>query len=95
MKPDKMYQNLKDLSEQLNTTVMEKNFRNTGIKVKSGFCRIKNKDFFFLDKHKSVHEKIEILASLLVVMPLENIFIIPAVRDLLNRYNKPDRRDKV
>jgi hypothetical protein len=85
MTPDQLYQELKDLAERLHITVTEQNLRSTGIKVQSGLCTVKGKKMFIMDKHKSVHKKIRILAAQLAGMPLEHLYIIPAVRELLNK----------
>ena len=85
MKPDHVYQELKDLAEKLEINVSEQNFRNTGIRVKSGLCKVKGKDMLILDKHESMHKKINILASHLARIPHENFFIVPAIRDLLEK----------
>ena len=85
MKPDQLYQELKDLAERLHITVTEQNLRSSGIKVQSGLCMVKGKQMFIMDKHKSVHKKIRILAAQLATMPLEHLYIIPAVRELLNK----------
>jgi len=77
-----------DLAEKLEITVSEQNLRKTGIKVKSGLCKVKGKYLFIMDKHKSIHKKIKILASQLSKMPHEHIFIVPAVRDLLDQYSE-------
>ena len=61
MKSEQMFQHLKDLAEKLNITVQEQNLRKTGVRVKSGFCKVKNKNLFILDKHKSIYEKNTIL----------------------------------
>jgi ABC-type enterochelin transport system substrate-binding protein len=86
MKPEQLYQELKDLAEKLAVTVTEQNLRTAGIKVKSGLCKVKGKDQFIMDKHKSIHKKIKSLASQLADMPHEDIFVIPAVREMLNQY---------
>ncbi len=95
MKPEQLYQELKDLAEKLNLKVEEHNLRNTGIRAKSGLCKVKGKDLFIMDKHKSIHDKNLTLASCLSEMPHENIYVIPAVRDLLikrkTRESKGDR----
>jgi ABC-type enterochelin transport system substrate-binding protein len=88
MKPEQIYQELKDLAEKLEIHVSEQNFRTAGIKVKSGLCKIKGKNTFIMDKHKSVHKKIKILVSHLADIPCENVFIVPAVRDLLEKQKK-------
>ncbi len=85
MKPEQIYQELKDLAEKLEITVSEQNFRNTGIKVKSGACNVKGKNMFIMDKHKSIHKKIDLLATHLAQLPLENLYIVPAVREMLDR----------
>jgi len=84
MKPEQIYQDLKDLSEKLGVTVSEENFRRTAVKAKSGLCRVKGKDIFIMDKQKSIQYKIESLASCLSKMPHEDVFVVPAVRELLH-----------
>ena len=86
MKPEQIYQELKDLAEKLAVTVTEQNLRTAGIKVKSGLCKVKGKDQFIMDKHKYIHKKIKSLAVQLAGMPHEDIFVIPAVREVLNKY---------
>ena len=85
MKPEQIYQELKDLAEKLAVTVSEQNLRTAGIKVKSGLCTVKGKNMFIMDKHKSIHKKIKILAAHLAEIPNENVFMVPAVRDLLEK----------
>jgi len=86
MKPEQLYQELKDLAEKLKITVSEQNLRISGINVSSGLCKVKGEYLFILDKHKSVHKKIRILASQLSKLPHEDIYIVPAVRELLEKY---------
>ena len=78
---------MKEIAEKLGVIVSEQNFRTAGIKVKSGLCTVKGKNLFIIDKHKSIHEKKEILASCLGKMELEDIYIVPAVRDFLDKYS--------
>jgi hypothetical protein len=86
MEKEKIYQELKELAEKLDITVSEENLRNAGIQVKSGLCKIKGRNVFIMDKHKSLQKKIKILACQLSVMDHENVFIIPAVREVLSKY---------
>ena len=71
MKPEQIYQELKDLAEKFEITVSEQNLRTSGIKVKSGLCKVKGKNLFVMDKHTSIHKKINILASQLTEFPHE------------------------
>ncbi|MBN1932741.1 MAG: hypothetical protein JW786_14145 [Desulfobacterales bacterium] len=65
MKTEQIYQNLKTLAEKLDITILEQNLRRADIKVKSGFCKIKGKKFFIIDKNLPVHKKNKILAACL------------------------------
>ena len=86
MKPDQLYQELKELAEKLNITVSEQNLRKTGIIVKSGLCKVKAKYVFVMDKNKSVRDKIEVLASCLSKIPNDDIYVVPILREILNEY---------
>ena len=85
MKPEQIYQELKDLAEKLGITVSEQNLRKTGISVKSGTCKVKGKQIFIMDKHKSINKKNVILTSFLKEMPHEDIYIVPAGRELISK----------
>jgi hypothetical protein len=88
MKPEQIYQELKDLAEKLDIHISEQNFRTAGIAVKSGLCKVKGQSMLIMDKHKSIRKKINILASHLAQIPHENVFIVPAIRDLLEKQKK-------
>jgi ABC-type enterochelin transport system substrate-binding protein len=85
MKPEQIYQELKDLAEKLEVSVSEQNLRTTGIKAKSGLCKVKGQNLFIMDKHKSIHKKIEILASQLAKFPHEDLYVMPTIRELLEK----------
>ncbi|MFZ0613606.1 MAG: hypothetical protein WAM73_15310 [Desulfobacterales bacterium] len=86
MGPEALFSELKQLAEKLQVTVSEQNLKNTGIKVKSGFCIVKGQKHFILDKHKPLHKRTKLLAQCLSQMAHEDIYVMPAVRDLLNKY---------
>ena len=88
MKPEQIYQELKDLAEKLEVTVSEQNLRTAGLKVKSGLCKVKGKNLFVMDKHIAVHKKIKLLATQLAAMPHEDVYIVPVLRALLDKYGR-------
>ena len=87
MKTEQTYQDLKELAEKLGVNVSEQNLRSTGIKVKSGLCKVKGKNILIIDKNISFQDKNEILASCLSKMPYEDIFIVPALREFLDSFH--------
>jgi hypothetical protein len=88
MKPEQLYQDLKDLAEKLDLTVSEQSFRSSGIPVKSGFCIIKGKMHCIIDKNISLHKKTQVLAEVLFDLPHENLYVVPAVRDTIKKFGK-------
>jgi len=91
VKPEEIYQNLKDLADRLGVTVSDQNFRKAGIKVKSGHCIVMDKQYFIMDKHKSLKGKIDILLSFLVTMDHEDLYLLPNIRELLNKHVKQEK----
>ncbi|MGB5987241.1 MAG: hypothetical protein WBG37_18195 [Desulfobacterales bacterium] len=89
MKNEQLLQHLKDLAHKLQITVVEHSFRNAGVPVKSGPCRIKGENYFILDKNVKVNIKISELAEYLADRPLEDIYLLPAVREALDRHSEP------
>ncbi|MFZ5571174.1 MAG: hypothetical protein ACOZF0_12255 [Thermodesulfobacteriota bacterium] len=93
MKPEQLYNELKSISEKLDIAVTEQNLRETpGIKVKSGLCKVKGRLRFIMDKHKPVRDKAAILASCIGRMPLDDMYIVPAVREFLDQVAGQDQR---
>ena len=86
MKPEQLYQELKHLAEKLNLNVSEQNFRNSGIHVKSGYCKVKGEDHCIIDKHLRLAQKMEVLAECLNGLPHENIYVMPTVREFIDRF---------
>jgi hypothetical protein len=70
------------LAEKMNISVCEHSFRNAGIHVKSGLCNIKGQDFFIMNKDLGIRKKTELLADCLSRLPHEEIYVLPAIRDL-------------
>ena len=93
MKPEELYENLKQLAERLEITVSEENLKRSGIKVQSGFCKVRGNMLFIIDKKLKTHKKVDILAEFLSTMPHEKIYIVPAVRDLLGRYSNGNAKN--
>ena len=92
MKPEQIYDELKNLAEKLDVSVEEHNFGATGVKAKSGLCRIRGKFVFIMDKNKSTAKKVRLLAACLAQLPHEDVYVVPAVRELLTAVHRPSDR---
>jgi len=87
MTSDQIYQHLVDLAEKLGMDVSVHNLKISGFPVKSGICKIKGKNRIVLDKRLPTDDQIDILIDCLRPFPIDDIYIIPAIRNLL--YQKP------
>ena len=94
MKSDQIYTALKELAEKLNISVTEKNLSNAGLKVKSGLCRVEDRNLFIMDKHKPVREKVKLLAKSISDLPLDDVYIMPALREILEKYKTKQEESK-
>ena len=94
MKPDQIYHELIELAEKFEITVSEQNLQKIVIKATSGFCIVKEQKRFIIDKHLTMHKKIDVLAGFLSTLPHEHIYIMPALRELLYSYGD-DKQHKL
>ncbi|MDL2274881.1 hypothetical protein LJC22_01995 [Desulfosarcina sp. OttesenSCG-928-G10] len=85
MKPEQLYQELKDLGEKLNVTISEQNFRLAGIPVKSGLCIVKGEMRCIIDKNIPLRKKINVLARYLSGLSHENLYVVPVLREVLQK----------
>ena len=85
MKPEELYQDLKEIAGKLGITVIEKSFRNTGIQVQSGLCKVRGDVLFIMDKNIPVSEKNMVLGTSLAHMPLEEIYMVPMLREFIHK----------
>ena len=74
------------MAAKLGIQVLEQSFRKTGIRVKSGYCKVKAKDYCIIDKHLKVNKKLDVLGECIALFPYESIELIPAIRDFLEAY---------
>ncbi|MFZ2039864.1 MAG: hypothetical protein WAV08_04160 [Desulfobacterales bacterium] len=88
MKPEELYQHLKDLAEKLGISVREQNLRHSGLRVRSGFCKVKGRPMYIMSKHLNVQRKNEKLAGCLNRFPHEGLYLMPAVREFLQHHGR-------
>ena len=86
MGPEEIYQNLLLLAEKLAINISEENFRVTKTKIKSGYCKVKGKDHYIIDKHLPLSQKVNLLGAFLAQRPLEDLYVLPAVRAFLDKF---------
>ncbi len=84
MESEKTYQYLEDLAEKLGISIRYEDLFG-GLTARSGLCKIKGRYLYIMDTSKDLTKRIELLSRCLSQMNLEGIYIIPAIRELLER----------
>ncbi len=75
---------LKQLAERLGFEVREERLlREVGYRVRSGRCRVREKNLILIDRGLPVSAQIDILAGELAARPLDAVYLSPAARRLL------------
>lgn len=88
MSPEQLYEHLKEIADKLCIDVVEQSFKQVGLPVKSGHCRVKGKEMFIMDRSLPLAKKNQALVGFLSGRAHEKIFMPPAVREILHRKNK-------
>ncbi|MFH0729973.1 MAG: hypothetical protein V2B19_26980 [Pseudomonadota bacterium] len=86
MKPEQIFQQLKDLAEKLDIKVSEQSFASASIPVKSGYCKVRGQHRFIIDKKLTFYKKNKILATFLSRYPMEEIYVVPKIREFLESH---------
>ena len=62
----------------------EKIMREVGYRVRGGPCRLRNQDMIILDREQAPADQIEVLAEALRSRDLEQVYLSPAARRILD-----------
>ena len=83
MKSSQLYLHLTELAEKLFISVSEQNLSQTGVSVQSGLCTVGEEKIYVMDKRLPLKRKIDLLADCLADFDLENIYLVPVLRELM------------
>jgi hypothetical protein len=88
VKESEILQHLEDVAERLHVKVCYENLKKSKVTLKSGLCRVRNENRIIVDSAITLSEKIDIFVESLAEFNLEEIYIPPAIRKLLERKAK-------
>jgi len=88
MEADRLYQQLENLAEQLGISIQYDDLSRSGPPATSGLCVVKGKKLYIMDRSQSLSEKIRLLSECLSQMDLNGVYVLPAIRKLLESRNK-------
>lgn len=83
MNSDQLYEHLENLAEQLGISIRYEDLSGHEAKATSGLCKVKGRLYYIMDRSKPLPEKIRLLKECLRQTNLEGVYLLPAVRQLL------------
>lgn len=89
---DSLLQSLVDLAEKLSIRVIFRNLKDDEFVIRSGMCSVKGDTLIIIDSRVSLKEKINTLCRELKKFNLDNIFISPAMRDILEGQDESKKK---
>jgi len=84
MEPEKTYQYLENLAEQLGISIRYDDLSYSELPATSGLCKVRGRYFYIMDRSKSLSDKIKLLSQCLSQIDLDGVYVLPAIRKLLD-----------
>ena len=85
---EEMLGQMEELARNLNITVRYEKILKESAFFPGGFCRVKGKDMIIINSKASLDDKIEIMARALLPFDLSHIYVLPAIRELIDSFNR-------
>jgi hypothetical protein len=85
-----LLEELKEAAARLGIRVREERLlREVGYRVRSGACRVRDTDMVLLDRGVPLSVQIDILADVLAARSVEEVYLSPAARQLIDGRGGP------
>ena len=77
---------IEELARSLDITVRYEKIQKESAFFPGGYCKVKGNDLIIINKMASLDDKVEIIARALQLFDLSQIYVLPAVRELIDSY---------
>ena len=81
---------LEELAGSLEITVRYEKIQKESAFFPGGYCKVKGKDLIIINSKAALDDKVEIIARALILFDLSQIFVLPAIRELIDSFNDND-----
>jgi len=85
MKKEMILKELEDIVSKLSIRLQYDDLKKAGVKTRGGLCRVGNEERLIVDKKLDTDEKVEVLSVELSKVNLDNVFIPPRIKVLLQK----------
>ena len=80
---------LEDLALKLGVEVVYEKLENRDFLATGGLCKVKGAYKIFIDRSETIERRIEILAGALSSFNREEVYILPYIREILEKAKEP------
>lgn len=84
-KDENLLRQLEELAENLDVKVRYEQLKKEGAFFPGGLCKVKGQDIIIINSKASIEDKIEIMSRALRSFDLSQIYVLPAIRELLDK----------
>jgi len=88
MQSSKVLQYLEDLAFKLGIEIVNEKLEGTDFYAKGGLCKVKGVYKIFMDHEAPIQVKIDILARSLSSFHIEEVYVLPFIREILEKAQK-------
>jgi hypothetical protein len=90
MEEERLLSLLEETAQRLGIAVRYERFDGADVTVRDGLCLVKGERVLFVEKRRSLHEKILVLAKTISDLDSENTYMPPVVRELIDSMRVPN-----
>ena len=88
MQNDETLGHLEELARSLDITVRYEKIQKESAFFPGGYCKVKGKDLIIINSKASLDDKIEIMGRAFLSFDLSQIYVLPAIRELIDSFNR-------
>lgn len=82
--PEERYRQLEHTVERLGISIRYEHLScTTDIGARSGLCKVRGNYLYIMDINTTIHERIKALSECLARLDLDEIYIMPAIREMI------------
>jgi hypothetical protein len=89
MQSSKVLQYLEDLAFKLGIEIVNEKLEGIDFSAQGGLCKVKGVHKIFMDPATPIQGKIDILARSLSSFHTEKVYLLPYIREILEKARKP------
>ena len=78
---------IEELARSLEITVRYEKIQKESAFFPGGYCKVKGSDLIIINKMASLDDKVEIIARSLLLFDLSQIYVLPAIRELIDSFD--------